>query len=398
MSRLHTSGLKLRLAGQAMVVGVALIVGGCAASPAHALGVPGVTGHEILIGMSNPESGPLAVYSAAGSGMQAYFDYVNAKGGIDGYRFKTVVVDNGGTVTGGASSVRQLIADRPLAIEITITACFIGAEAVLKANPSVTALALASGATVKSAGLSNVFGLFNDYTTDSFFDMKYVVQTLGVKKVGLMYDPTLAAQSSAQDPAYVRRLGGSLAANVSVVGTETDFAPVVAQLRNAGVQAVVLMATIPEIVGFAKAAVAVGYSPKMVTYSGNIGPSVIAAGGAAVSGLYAPSLFPPLTSSDPAIVLFRKEVAKYAGSAAVNGISQIGWAAGAVVVAAVQKELTSGKTLGYKNFRSGLYALYGHMVSYVRVGLRPSAHYAIGAASSYTMYVVKNGRFVAARA
>ncbi|MGZ4338302.1 MAG: ABC transporter substrate-binding protein, partial [Gaiellaceae bacterium] len=59
-----------------------------AAAAAIALGAPaatpGVTPSTITIGGTIPISGPAAAYGSVGRGADAYFKYVNSKGGVFG--------------------------------------------------------------------------------------------------------------------------------------------------------------------------------------------------------------------------------------------------------------------------------------------------------------------------
>src|ERR1044072_4715816 len=49
---------------------------------------------EIRIGNIMPYTGPLAAFAAIGRAEAAYFDMINARGGINGRKIKFVSVDN----------------------------------------------------------------------------------------------------------------------------------------------------------------------------------------------------------------------------------------------------------------------------------------------------------------
>ncbi len=53
---------------------------------------PGITDKEVKLGGSYPFSGPASAYGTIGDGAKAYFDFVNAKGGVGGRKisFKTI--------------------------------------------------------------------------------------------------------------------------------------------------------------------------------------------------------------------------------------------------------------------------------------------------------------------
>lgn len=82
------------LATRAVAVGVVAGLGIAAAGPAFAAD-PGVTSKQVVIGMTTPLTGPASPgYKDVAPAAQAYFDYVNANGGINGRKVKFVVKDD----------------------------------------------------------------------------------------------------------------------------------------------------------------------------------------------------------------------------------------------------------------------------------------------------------------
>src|ERR1700755_100475 len=51
---------------------------------------PGVTATPVLCGQTVPKPGPAALYGESTAGIQAYFDYVNAHGGVHGRKLKLI--------------------------------------------------------------------------------------------------------------------------------------------------------------------------------------------------------------------------------------------------------------------------------------------------------------------
>jgi len=52
-------------------------------------------GADAKIGITLPQTGPLAAFGAIAQGMQIYFDTINAKGGVDGHKLVVVAKDDG---------------------------------------------------------------------------------------------------------------------------------------------------------------------------------------------------------------------------------------------------------------------------------------------------------------
>jgi branched-chain amino acid transport system substrate-binding protein len=92
-----------------------------AAAAALALGgpsaTPGVTPTSITIGGTIPISGPAAAYASVGKGADAYFRYVNSKGGVFGRKITYKYEDDGFDVAKTILLTRQLVEqDNVLAI------------------------------------------------------------------------------------------------------------------------------------------------------------------------------------------------------------------------------------------------------------------------------------------
>ncbi len=88
--------VRTRCLAVALVIGcgvVALGVSACGQSASSATGAAGgssssssvgVTKSSVTFGQTVPESGPAALYGESTAGVRAYFDMVNAQGGVNG--------------------------------------------------------------------------------------------------------------------------------------------------------------------------------------------------------------------------------------------------------------------------------------------------------------------------
>ena len=56
---------------------------------------PGVTDTEIKIGQTMPYSGPVSAFGTLGRAEAAYFDMVNATGGVNGRKIRLLSLDDG---------------------------------------------------------------------------------------------------------------------------------------------------------------------------------------------------------------------------------------------------------------------------------------------------------------
>src|SRR4249920_2726983 len=69
----------------------------------------GATDTEIKIGDTKPYSGPASAYGTIGKAIAAYFDKINAEGGINGRKVKYISLDDGYNPARTVEQVRKLV-------------------------------------------------------------------------------------------------------------------------------------------------------------------------------------------------------------------------------------------------------------------------------------------------
>jgi branched-chain amino acid transport system substrate-binding protein len=70
---------------------------------------PGASDKEILIGGISPYSGPASAYGTIGKSIAAYFEMVNAEGGINGRKIKFISLDDGYNPAKTVEQTRKLV-------------------------------------------------------------------------------------------------------------------------------------------------------------------------------------------------------------------------------------------------------------------------------------------------
>ena len=87
-----------------------LVVGlGAAPATAQKRYDPGASDTEIRVGNTAPYSGPLSALGALGKAFGAYFDKVNAEGGINGRKIRFITLDDGYNPAKTLEQVRKLV-------------------------------------------------------------------------------------------------------------------------------------------------------------------------------------------------------------------------------------------------------------------------------------------------
>src|SRR3954468_3610386 len=100
----------------ATVLAAVLLAAGCSSngngnnSGGSSGDTPGVTDSEIVVGTHMPLTGPAAAgYSKIAPASKAYFDFVNANGGIHGRKITYKIMDDGYNPANTQQVVRQLV-------------------------------------------------------------------------------------------------------------------------------------------------------------------------------------------------------------------------------------------------------------------------------------------------
>jgi branched-chain amino acid transport system substrate-binding protein len=171
---------------------VAVLVAGCGnsgggSSNNGSANTPGVTDSEILVGSHQPLTGAAAPgYSKIAPATKAYFDYVNANGGVNGRKITYKYLDDGYNPANTQQVVRQLVLqDKVFAVINGLgTPTHSGVLDFLKSN-RVPDLFVASGALAwnQPTKYPYTFGFQTDYTVESKILATYVKNTYAGQKV-----------------------------------------------------------------------------------------------------------------------------------------------------------------------------------------------------------------------
>src|SRR5437870_3777212 len=69
----------------------------------------GVTGNTVTIGTTTPLSGPASFYAPVSKGAQAYYQYINAHGGVNGRKITYIVLDDSYDAAKAVPLTHQLV-------------------------------------------------------------------------------------------------------------------------------------------------------------------------------------------------------------------------------------------------------------------------------------------------
>jgi branched-chain amino acid transport system substrate-binding protein len=195
---------------------VALALTGLAAAPAAAQKKydPGASDIEIKIGNTTPYSGPASAYGVIGKTEAAYFNKVNAEGGINGRKINFISYDDGYSPPKTVEQVRKLVeSDEVLLVFNPLgTPSNTAIQKYLNAK-KVPQLFVATGATKWNDPQNYpwTIGFQPSYQSESRVYAKYLLDNHPNGKIGILF------QNDDYGKDYVKGLKDGLAGKMQIV-------------------------------------------------------------------------------------------------------------------------------------------------------------------------------------
>jgi branched-chain amino acid transport system substrate-binding protein len=151
---------------------------------------PGATDTEIKIGNTNPYSGPASAYGMIGRTIAAYFNKINAEGGINGRKINFISQDDGYSPPKTVEQARKLVeSDEVLLIFQSLGTAHNTAIQRYMNSKSVPQLFVATGAT-KFGDPKNfpwTIGWQPNYQSEGRIYAKYLMDKHPNGKIGVLY-------------------------------------------------------------------------------------------------------------------------------------------------------------------------------------------------------------------
>ncbi|HEY1369533.1 MAG TPA: ABC transporter substrate-binding protein [Gaiellaceae bacterium] len=304
----------------------AVAVLGATSASARTDADPGVTDSSILLGGSVPLSGLASGYKSVALGAEAYFKYVNDRGGVNGRTIDYSYLDDAYNPAQTVQVTRQLVdQDHVFAIFNTLgTEDNIAIRDYLKQR-GVPQLFVASGAQTWGRDFKQyptAIGYLPSYVAEGKIYGRYIAANWPTAKLGILF------QNDAYTQDLIRGLklglgkkAGLIKAQQGYEPTEVDMSPEISRLKGSGVDTVILFALPQQTITAFASMNKLGWKPKHIVVnqvSSASSTMQIAAANAKAQTEVAISTVvfkdPDDTSlaKDPGIKLYRSILAKYA--------------------------------------------------------------------------------------
>jgi branched-chain amino acid transport system substrate-binding protein len=325
---------------------------------------PGVSSTRILLGGTSPLTGPAAAYASVARGAKAYFDSINAKGGVAKRKIEYKIVDDAYNPANTVQAVRRLVEqDGVFAVFNTL-----GTEANLAIRDylnqaKVPQLFVASGATTwgrDAAKYPWTIGFQPSYAAEGWVYGQYVAKTQKKAKIAVLF----------QNDDYGKDLLGGLKRGLGRSGskviaaepyqvTSPDVGSQIAKLKASGANVLAIFATPTFAIQAYVFANRLGWRPLVINnaVSGTSNIMVLASEGGknkAVEGTISTTVLKdptdPRWNKDAGMRLYRSLMGKYADGENINDVYHV------YGMAVAYETVSLLKRLGANPTRAGLMA------------------------------------------
>ena len=361
---------------------ILMVLSGCASSSSGTStsslkAGPGVdvTHKTITLGILSPYSGPVAdpIGKPLAKGVEVYFDSINARGGIDGYKVKFLEEDT------QYNPQLEVQLYNQIHTKVAMIADSLGTPTTFAIKDLATAdHMLVSAATLSSALAREKYlillGTPYRLQVENAFD--YVVNKLGVQNpsVGIIYQNDeygqdgLTGYKEAVNFYHLHDVG-----QAAYAVTDTDFTAQVSQLKAAGAKYVFLTAIPTATAGIIATAFKLGYNPQWILQSPAFALALLS-----VPGLGALMSHAWLVSqganwgdtSVPGMAQMMSDVQKYAPGQKPDGYFEFGYTESKITYAILKKALDNNDIT-----RDGLFKAFESLHNVDLGGLLPPVNY-----------------------
>ena len=288
----------------------------------------GVTNDAISIGTTTPLSGAASFYAPVSKGATAYYQYVNAHGGVNGRKINYTVLDDAYDAAKAVPLTHQLVEQNQVFAVVGQLGTPINTATRPYLNEQkVPDIFIATGATKWGAEYKTypwTIGLQPDYQSEARVYAKDIAKTHPNAKIGILY------QNDDFGRDYVTGLTAGLGSNANwIVASESyeaasvDVSSQVAALKDKGVNLLLVAAIPTQGISAMKTLAKLNWKPTLyitnvLTSTVNTRAVIAAGGGDYIDGMtstfYGKDVNDPKWASDPVIAAYKNVLAQYCSS------------------------------------------------------------------------------------
>jgi branched-chain amino acid transport system substrate-binding protein len=317
---------------------VAAMIAATASAGAQPQATPGVSSSEVHLGASVPLSGEAAIAGNVARGSEAYFKYVNDKGGISGRKIKFTYLDDGYDPGRAVNNTIRLIQQEQVFAMFSSlgTANNLAVRKFLN-DAKVPQLFVSSGATTFGRDYRRypwTIGYIPPYSEEGVIYGQYIAKNLKRAKIAVLYQNDEYGRDLVTG--LRRGLGAKAKSIVSRVGydpTSTDVQPQIAQLRASKANVLMIFAFGKFSLQAFNAVARIGWKPQIFVNDVSSASTLMSivpqkAANGSISIAFGKDPAAPAWRNDKGIKLFQSILKKYGNDVTSRDLKDGYYAAG----------------------------------------------------------------------
>jgi branched-chain amino acid transport system substrate-binding protein len=312
------------LALSVAVVALALTASMAVGAPVASSSDPGVTPTSILIGGTVPLTGEAAAFGSVGPGAKAYFDYVNARGGVYGRKIVYRYYDDGYDPSRTVQLTRQLVEqDKVFAVFNSIgTANNIAIRDYLN-TMKVPQLFAGDGSDAIGGSPKKypyTMGFLQSYRGEGAVYGRDLAKRNPKARIAVLFENSdLGKDMTRGLSRAIAGKGPKIAASQSYEYTASDVSSQIAQLKASGANTLMLFSTPKFMIQAVVATHKLGWQPQLYIASVSIEPTIMGIASVnapeltkgALSVAFVKNPNDPIWAKDKALALYLKVMKAY---------------------------------------------------------------------------------------
>ena len=381
-----------------LVAALALAAVAAGAASAQHAATPGVSANRILIGGTVPLSGEAAAFGSVGPGAKAYFDHVNATGGVNGRKIEYRYYDDAYNPAQTTQMTRKLVEqDGVLAIFNSVgTANNLAIRDYLNAK-KVPQLYVGDGSEAIGSTPRKypwTMGFLQSYRGEGAVYGREIVKRKPNARIAVLYENTELGKDMTRGLSRaIAGKGPKIVASESYEFTGADVASQIARLRQSNADTLMLFATPKFFIQAALATHKLGWKPQLYIASVSIEPTImdivklnapeLTRGALSIAFVKNPN--DPIWAKDPANLLYRKIMKTYLPARKPSDVYH--WYGMTVAWTMVDTLRRAGRSLTRASLLRAAQSLSAHANPFLLPGIRlrtaPTDYYPLEAVYLY---------------
>ncbi len=231
-------------------------------------GKAGFDKKEIRIAQWGPQTGPAAPWGSVARGSAILFNLVNEEGGIHGRKIKYFVRDDQYNPAQTKAAVKELVERKGIFAFVGGVggACGMAVKDYLEKNKVIWVSPSTAITEYVFPPSRYIFGIYPLYEDEACILLKYVVENLGFKKIGIFYqNDTYGKHGLVGAKQRLAAYGMELVEEIPVEPGEKDLASQMLKFKNSGAEVVFLWVNPTIAVIALKTCATIGYKPQWVS-------------------------------------------------------------------------------------------------------------------------------------